>query len=128
MKLKLTALALTTVIGLHAPTLQADEEQRYEHFKGQPAKNLDQALFNLANFNAKLEQIMAKDELTANDMATIHQLSYTLENALQRLDEEVDTMQEVLEEVHLASESMDFETVQKQGKVYLESTGKIVKK
>ncbi|WP_258240427.1 DUF6746 family protein [Pseudidiomarina homiensis] len=128
MKLKLTVLALTAAIGLHAPTLQADEEQRYEHFKGQPAKNLDQALFNLANFNAKLEQIMAKDELTANDMATIHQLSYTLENALQRLDEEVDTMQEVLEEVHLASESMDFETVQKQGKVYLESTGKIVKK
>ncbi|WP_258806740.1 DUF6746 family protein [Pseudidiomarina sp. CB1] len=128
MKLKLTVLALTTVIGLHAPALQADEEQRYEHFKGQPAKNLDQALFNLANFNAKLEQIMAKGELTANDMATIHQLSYTLENALQRLDEEVDTMQEVLEEVHLASESMDFETVQKQGKVYLESTGKIVKK
>ena len=35
---------------------------------------------------------------------------------------------EVLEEVHLASESMDYETVKKQGKVYLESTGKIVKK
>lgn len=129
MKLKLTVLALTAVIGLHAPTLQAEEEQqRYSHFKGQPAKNLDQALFNLANFNAKLAEIMAKDEFSPNDMATIHQLSYTLENALQRLDEEVDTMQEVLEEVHLASESMDFETVQKQGKVYLESTGKIVKK
>jgi hypothetical protein len=105
----------------------ADEQNRYEHFSGQPAKNLDQALFNLKNFNAKMAEIMAKDELTPQDMATIHQLSYTLENALQRLDEEVDTMQEVLEEVHLASESMDYETVQKQGKVYLESTGKIVK-
>lgn len=130
MKLSIAALTLTTLLttttGLSVA--QADEEQRYEHFKGQPAKNLDQALFNLANFNAKLEEIMAKDELTPNDMATIHQLSYTLENALQRLDEEVDTMQAVLEEVHLASESMDYETVQKQGKVYLESTAKIVKK
>ncbi|WP_417689259.1 DUF6746 family protein [Pseudidiomarina sp.] len=126
-------LATLTFTALMSATLglgiaHADEDQRYEHFKGQPAKNLNQALFNLANFNAKLEEIMAKDELTANDMATIHQLSYTLENALQRLDEEVDTMQEVLEEVHLASESMDYETVKKQGKVYLESTGKIVKK
>ncbi|KFZ29868.1 hypothetical protein IDAT_01880 [Pseudidiomarina atlantica] len=105
----------------------ADDQERYEHFSGQPAKNLDQALFNLKNFNAKMAEIMAKDELTPQDMATIHQLSYTLENALQRLDEEVDVMQAVLEEVHLASESMDYETVQKQGKVYLESTGKIVK-
>ena len=130
MKLSIAALTLTTLLTSAAGlgVAQADEDQRYEHFKGQPAKNLDQALFNLANFNAKLEDIMAKDELTPNDMATIHQLSYTLENALQRLDEEVDTMQEVLEEVHLASESMDYETVQKQGKVYLESTGKIVKK
>jgi low affinity Fe/Cu permease len=130
MKLSIAALTLTTLLTATAGlgVAQADEEQRYEHFKGQPAKNLDQALFNLANFNAKLEDIMAKDELTPNDMATIHQLSYTLENALQRLDEEVDTMQEVLEEVHLASESMDYETVQKQGKVYLESTAKIVKK
>ena len=105
----------------------ADDDQRYQHFSGQPSKNLDQALFNLKNFNAKLAEIMAKDELTPQDMATIHQLSYTLENALQRLDEEVDVMQDVLEEVHLASESMDYETVQTQGKVYLESTGKIVK-
>lgn len=128
MKRILATLGLATFIYVAVQPAQAEDEQRYEHFKGQPAKNLDQALFNLANFNAKLEEIMAKGELSPNDMATIHQLSYTLENALQRLDEEVDTMQEVLEEVHLASESMDYETVKKQGKVYLEATGKLVKK
>lgn len=128
MKRILATLGLATFITVAVQPAQAQDEQRYEHFKGQPAKNLDQALFNLANFNAKLEEIMAKGELSPNDMATIHQLSYTLENALQRLDEEVDTMQEVLEEVHLASESMDYETVKKQGKVYLEATGKLVKK
>ncbi|WP_411358302.1 DUF6746 family protein [Pseudidiomarina salilacus] len=122
----LMMLSAATLLSF-ATTSFADDQERYEHFSGQPAKNLDQALFNLKNFNAKMAEIMAKDELTPQDMATIHQLSYTLENALQRLDEEVDTMQEVLEEVHLASESMDYETVQKQGKVYLESTGKIVK-
>lgn len=128
MKRILATLGLATFITVAVQPAQAQDEQRYEHFKGQPAKNLDQALFNLANFNAKLEEIMAKGELSPNDMATIHQLSYTLENALQRLDEEVDTMQEVLEEVHLASESMDYETVKEQGKVYLEATGKLVKK
>lgn len=128
MKRILATIGLATFITVAVQPAQAQDEQRYEHFKGQPAKNLDQALFNIANFNAKLEEIMAKGELSPNDMATIHQLSYTLENALQRLDEEVDTMQEVLEEVHLASESMDYETVKKQGKVYLEATGKLVKK
>ncbi|RUO62243.1 DUF6746 family protein [Pseudidiomarina insulisalsae] len=128
MKLKASLFALATVFLVQAPVVQADEDQRYEHFKGQPAKNLDQALFNLANFNAKLAEILAKDELSPSDMATIHQLSYTLENALQRLDEEVDELQVVLEEVHLASESMDYDTVKNQGKTYLDTTAKIVKK
>lgn len=119
----LTGLTLTVATSASAQ----DSEQRYEHFKGQPAKTLDQALFNLKNFNAKMAEIMASGELTPEKMAQIHQLSYTLENALQKLDEEVDTMQEVLEQVHLASETLDYETVKKQGKVYLDSTAKIIK-
>ncbi|MGQ4275754.1 DUF6746 family protein [Pseudidiomarina sp. E22-M8] len=129
--MKLQFIVATTLLGLATMTTtvaQADEDQRYEHFKGQPAKTLDQALFNLASFNEKMTELMADGELTAEDMATVHQLSYTLENALQKLDEEVDTLQEVLEEVHIASETMDYDTVKKQGKIYLETSAKIVKK
>lgn len=128
MKLSVIAATLLGFAVLSAQPAQAQDEQRYEHFKGQPAKTLDQAMFNLANFNAKLAQLMADGELTAEDMATVHQLSYTLENALQKLDEEVDTLQEVLEEVHIASETLDYDTVKKQGRIYLETSAKIVKK
>ncbi|MFC7160177.1 DUF6746 family protein [Pseudidiomarina halophila] len=109
-------------------TVMAEQDERYEHYKGQPAKTLDQALFNLANYNEKMAELIKDGELSAEDMANIHQLSYTLENALQKLDKEVDTLQEVLEEVHLASETMDYETVKNQGKVYLDTSAKIVKK
>ncbi len=128
MKLHLLAASvLGFALTATTPAL-ADDDDRYQHFKGQPAKTLDQALFNLANFNAKLAELMKDGELTPEDMATVHQLSYTLENALQKLDEEVDTLQDVLEEVHLASESMDYDTVKEQAKVYLETSAKIVKK
>lgn len=124
---KLPLLIATAGLALASFSSYADDE-RYQHFSGQPSKTLEQALFNLANYNAKMADIMAKDELTPSDMATIHQLSYTLENALQKLDDEVDTLQEVLEEVHLASESLDYDTVKKKGKLYLDTTAKIVKK
>ncbi|MFC0444990.1 DUF6746 family protein [Pseudidiomarina halophila] len=129
MKLKIiTANALLCVSFFTTTTVMAEQDERYEHYKGQPAKTLDQALFNLANYNEKMAELIKDGELSAEDMANIHQLSYTLENALQKLDKEVDTLQEVLEEVHLASETMDYETVKNQGKVYLDTSAKIVKK
>lgn len=129
--MKLTLIVATTLLSLSAITttaVQADEDERYEHYEGESAKTLEQAMSNLATFNAKLAELMTDGELSAEDMANIHQLSYTLENALQKLDKEVDTLQEVLEEVHIASETMDYETVKNQGKLYLETSAKIVKK
>lgn len=112
------------LLALATPAL-ADE--RPDHFKGEPAETLEQALSNLSEYNAKLSELLAKDDLTPVDMHEVHQLTYTLENALQRLDREVDSLAETLEEVHLASESADSGTVREQGKAYLQKAGKLTR-
>lgn len=101
-----------------ATAAQADDD-RPEHFEGEGAKTLEQALVNLREYNAKLSTIIERDELTASDMAEIHKLSYTLENALERIEDEVDELADVLEKVHVASEEMDRETVRRQAPAYL---------
>jgi len=55
-------------------------------------------------------------------MNKIHELSYTLENALLRIQEEVKLMAENLEKVHLASGRMDPETITARGTAYLRAS------
>ncbi|OZB06199.1 MAG: hypothetical protein B7X54_03105 [Idiomarina sp. 34-48-12] len=102
-----------------------EEQERPDHYKGKPSENLVQALNNLREYN-KLLNAELQGELTPQKMAEIHQLTYTLERALERLDDEVDEMKEVLEEVHLGSERMELDKVKKNGAKYLEASNKIV--
>ncbi|MCK5771120.1 DUF6746 family protein [Algiphilus sp.] len=101
-----------------ATAAQADDD-RPEHFEGERSETIAEALTHLREYNAKLSTIIERDELTASEMTEIHQLSYTLENALARIEDEVEELAEVLEEVHIASEEMDRETVRKQAPAYL---------
>ena len=94
---------------------------RPDHYEGKPSESLEQALANFAETNARIAEILAQDELTVTDLATIHELTYTLENALERMDEEYDLMQAQLEELHLASEGADIEHARKLGQTYLEN-------
>ncbi|RUO79235.1 DUF6746 family protein [Pseudidiomarina taiwanensis] len=119
----ISAVALALALA-SATSIASDKE--YRHFKGEPAKNLSQAVHNLTEYNAKLQQLLAKDELSASDMADIHELTYTLENALQRLDDEIDMIEEQLEAVHLGSEAMDRERVKLLGQSYLDKMGTLL--
>ncbi len=96
----------------------ASEDKRPGHFKGKPSPTLEEAFDNLASYNRKLETLLA-GELTPQVMAEIHQTTYTLENALKKIESEVDDLAETLEEVHLASESNDTATTSNKGRVYL---------
>jgi len=118
--------------GMLALTLSAAgwadaEGNRAAHFKGEPAATLEQAVSNLSEYNAKLETLLAKDELSPMDMHEVHQLTYTLENALQRLQVELETTAEVLESVHVASETGKPAVVKDKGQDYLESTRPLVR-
>lgn len=98
-----------------APLAFSDE---VEHFEGEPSETLEQAVSNFEEYNQKLEQILEGD-LTPEAMNEVHQLTYTLENALGKINEEFDTLADTLESIHLASERADSDTVKTSGEEYL---------
>ena len=54
-------------------------------------------------------------------MEKIHQLSYTLENALKRLEKDLDNIASVFEGMYVASEARKPEKVQGSAETYLEN-------
>jgi vacuolar-type H+-ATPase subunit I/STV1 len=123
MTLTAKALIATTALFFSLPLLADDE---YDHYEGEPAKSLEQAVANLSEYNNRLEKVLA-GELTPEAMNEVHQLTYTLENALGKMDEELEDIAERLEKVHKASEHADPDTVKNEGAVYLDKTRTIVK-
>lgn len=120
---KKTLLIATLSAVFASPVIMASEPK---HFKGLPSETIEQALKNYSEYNQKLAVIMAKDALQPADMAEIHQLTYTLENALKRIEKEIDIIEDLLEDVHKASEKADYEKALKQGRTYLSKSQKIV--
>ena len=101
--------------------------QEVEHFEGKPSPTLEAALANLTQFNAELEVLIEQESLSPEDHHQIHELTYTLENAMKRLNEEQLRLSELLEEVHLASERADSETVKASGSAFLKGTAPLMK-
>ena len=101
--------------------------ERPAHSKGEPAETLQQAVTNLSEYNGKLQALLAKDELTAMDLHEVHMLTYTLENALEKIQADLVEAAEVLEEVHVASETGQPEVAQAKGQIYLQATQALMK-
>lgn len=113
---------------LGAVTMAAAEtEERVKHFEGLPATTIDEAVTNFSEYNAKLRAVLDKETIDGADVATVHELTYTLENALAKINEELTELAETLEEVHLASEAADIDAIKTKGKAYLDVAGKLVK-
>lgn len=110
-----------TVIGVSvfSAALMAEET---DHFSGKPAANLEQAVNNFNQYNQRLEKA-----LESEDMQAIHELTYTLENALARMDADLEQMVTDLEEIHLGSEAADAERVNESAARYLESVNTLKK-
>ncbi|KKO44142.1 hypothetical protein WG68_16920 [Arsukibacterium ikkense] len=119
------ALTITLVCAIYAPISLA-EQPRPDHFKGQQAATLSEAVELFRNSNVTLQKLIA-GELTPAVMVEIHQLTYTLENALEKIHSETTLLKDVLEEVHLGSEHMDFAKVEHQAKRYLETATTLIK-
>lgn len=120
-------LFLSLFIGLFAlaSTPSAADTDRVEHFQGQSADSLAAALDHLQRYNARLAALIEADEITAETSYEVHELTYTLENALGRLAKELGVVQDTLEEVHLASEADQGEVIATQGQQYLEHSGRL---
>ncbi|MEJ6655905.1 MAG: hypothetical protein QNL70_07850 [Pseudomonas sp.] len=115
------------IIALSLSAVSWADTERPGHFKGEPADTLQQAVTNLSEYNTKLDELLAKDELTPMDMHEVHQLTYTLENALQKIQADLADTAEVLEEVHIASETGKSGVVTEKGQAYLQTTRILVK-
>lgn len=114
--MKIVSAALACAALLLVPHAYAQEDDG--HFEGLPAGSLEEAVANLRTHTALLEARLA-GEVDQEAMMDIHEISYTLENAIARLSAELDTLSAALEEVHLASEQWDDETVTEQGEVFV---------
>ena len=115
---KTLTIALSTLL-LSTP---AHTDDKYSHFPSLEAPNTSVALCNLVKFNKKLQAIANKPKLSTEDMVKVHELTYTLENAVMRLQKDLDVIATDLEKVHKASEVLDSKTVKGSGNLYLGAT------
>jgi small-conductance mechanosensitive channel len=124
--MKIAALAAAAAFGLAAFAGPANADE-VDHYEAKPSETLEQAVENFTEYNQRLAEIMAKDELTGDDMERIHQLTYTLEVALAKINEEMAALPETLERLHLSSEAHNQADARGAGEVYLETAQTVVK-
>ncbi len=123
MKSLFSALLITA--GMLAFTATAADD-RPDHFKGKPADTLEQAVANFTEYNTKLKALLSA-ELTPQAMAEIHQLTYTLEVALEKIHSETGKLKDTLEQLHIASERMDTTSAKQSGDSYIKTAQTLVK-
>jgi hypothetical protein len=115
------SLALLLAFG-GAVTAEEMSPQGRPHFEGKRAETFAEALQNFETANGKLEEYLEDGAPEPADLAHIHELTYTLENALKVIRSELNELAITLEEVHLASERGDTEIVVEAGRNYLSVT------
>lgn len=123
MKLSFSALAMAATLAFSASSFATD---RVEHFKGLPSPDLTTAVKNFSEYNDLLAKQLA-GELTPQALAEIHQLTYTLEVALEKIGDEVKALADTLEEVHVASETSEPEKLAEEGKKYMQVVNELKK-
>ncbi|MDC8446315.1 MAG: hypothetical protein LV471_10375 [Nitrosomonas sp.] len=124
MKKLLTLLVLVVFLGYSA---FAAAEEKSGHFKGKPSETLEAALSNFTEYNDKLSAILKQDKLNPVDMQHIHELTYTLENALEKINASMIELAALLEAVHVGSESGDTAATQAEGARYLDMARQIIR-
>lgn len=113
-------LALSVATILLSPQIYSEE--KYSHFPAIASKDLPTALCNISVYNEKLASILNQPTLSAQDMVKVHELTYTLENAVNFLKTSLEQTSIDLEKVHKASEVLNASTIKNSGKQYLNST------
>lgn len=123
MKMRSTLLTLALAGLLSTGPVLADEAPRVDHFQGLEAGTLEQALDNYAEYNRRLTEVLSADTLSTEDLVAIHELTYTLENALEKIQEETERLAWLLEEIHQGSEHYDEARIRENAAEYLEKSG-----
>lgn len=118
--MKIVFSAVFFSVFVNATTVSAKES--YRHFPSVPSPDLATALCNLQSYNDKLTNILSKETLDAVDMAKVHELTYTLEDAVAQIQKDLNVVAENLESVHKASERIDQQAIDSHGSQYIAQT------
>jgi hypothetical protein len=116
----ITSMALVTL----GSTAIADE--KYNHFPSIESTDFKTAFCNIERYNEKMITITNKPVLTSLDMLKIHELTYTLENAINFIKVSLENVSQNLEDVHKASERLDQKTIHASGEKYLKATKRLL--
>ena len=119
MKTYLATLAASglIVLSMALPAAAGDE---VKHYAPEPSETLAEAVENFVTYNLRMQEVLSRDPLTVQDMEEVHELTYTLETALAKINEDLGALPVVLEEVHLASEGDNPARLRGAAEVYLE--------
>lgn len=111
---------------LSLSSLSFASEGESKHFKGEKVENLAQAVKVFSEQNKKFAAMIADNNVDLQEMGQIHQMTYSMENALRKIKAEVEAMEHLLEEVHEGSEKAGNQAIIKDGRKYLEKAQTLV--
>lgn len=114
------AHATDAELGVDEAELEPELIEQLEATEGQPIETLKQAVDALALNNDLLEVLLDKPEMTESDLAIIQRLTETIENALHKVDEELDIMIEQVLEVRAGADGQEHERIRDSGQDYLQ--------
>lgn len=97
-------LVAVLVLGLASPAMPLLAGEQTDHYEAKSSETLEQAVQNFSEYNKKLVEVLSREKLSDSDMEEVHRLTYTLEVALAKINEEMSGIVNTLEEVHLSSE------------------------
>lgn len=120
------AAALTVPLALGAGPALAHGDERVDHYEARESATLQEAIANFSEYNTKLAEVLARSELGASDFEEVHELTYTLENALAKIRDDLGGLADTLEALHLASEDHTLEETLAYGEAYLETAQTLV--
>lgn len=105
-------LATALVPSVKAEDMPPAGAERIHHYEGDVMENAEAATKALHAKVAEIDEILKADKLEVAQLEHIHEISYTLENAIDKLRAEkagdeatLDTIDEAIQAVHFASEN-----------------------
>jgi len=109
--LLLTAVTLSTV-GLAYQATAEEQKEAVQHYAGQNFETPEAAIKALENKSNEISEILKAETLTGNNLESIHEISYTLEDAVDALRAQngapataIDPLDEAIQALHFASEN-----------------------
>lgn len=120
---KTTPVWMALIIGFLSPvTLTQAQASDDEHFEGEQPETYVQAQAVLQKYNAQLAAFAEDGEISPAEMGQVHELTYTLENALEKMEDTLDQVAERLEVVHEGSEHGAYQSVLDNTRQYLQAS------